>query len=86
MYVVIVITASVGKKLAVITAIDSKITRLGHSVGEKGEIGNDVINPKIVAECMIITFFASMRRFVLKFLLCNTITCSKRQKGKSTQI
>ena len=66
-YVVVVITASVGKKLTVITAIDSKITRLGHSVGEKGKIGNDVINPKIVVECMIITFFASMCWFILNF-------------------
>ena len=46
-------------KITIITAIDTKIERLGNSVGENEEIVNNIRNPPIIVESRVIRVLVS---------------------------
>ena len=51
------------KKITIITAMDTKIERLGNSVCEKEEIVNKIRNPPIIVESSVTRVLISIFKF-----------------------
>jgi hypothetical protein len=56
---------AIENKITIITAIDTKIERLGNSVWEKEEIVNNIRNPPIIVESRVSRVLISICKFIL---------------------